>query len=591
MAKRHGAVHVATIRCRSKGRVYLTHLLRRTYRQDGKVKHETLGNISHLPGHVIEAIRLLLKGEALVQPQEAFSIERGLPHGHVAAVLGTLRRLGVEELLSPKRSRERDLAVALIVARVIGPRSKLATARGLAEATSASSLGAVLDIADADEDELYGAMDWLGPRQGRIETELAKRHLKDGSLVLYDVTSVWFEGTQCPLAAYGHSRDGKGDRLQIVVGLLCSAQGCPVAVEVFEGNTADPKTLATQIVKVRERFGLRRVVLIGDRGMITEARLRDDIRPLSDSEAGVQWDWITALRAPGLKKLAEAGAVQLSLFDERDLAEITSDLYPGERLVVCRNPDLAVKRTRKRNELLAATEKALDKIVKATQRKRQPLRGSKIGVRVGKDIGRFKMAKHFTLTITEDSFAYRRKEAAIAEEAALDGIYVLRTSVKKDVLDAPGVVRAYKSLSAAERAFRSLKTVDLKIRPIHHHLAGRVKAHVFLCMLAYYVEWHMREALAPMLFDDEDPAAGEARRASVVQAAQRSEAAEHKAHTRRTADGQPVHSFQTLLADLATLARNRVRLKANAQAAFIQYTESTPIQQRAFDLLGMPFRL
>lgn len=591
MANRHGAVHVATIRCRSKGRVYLTHLLRRTYRQDGKVKHETLGNISHLPGPVIEAIRLLMKGETLVRPEEAFVIERGLPHGHVAAVLGTLRRLGVEALLSSKHSRQRDLAVALIVARVIGPASKLATARGLAEATAASSLGAVLDIADADEDELYGAMDWLGPRQGRIETELAKRHLKDGSLVLYDVTSVWFEGTQCPLAAYGHSRDGKGDRLQIVVGLLCSAQGCPVAVEVFEGNTADPKTLATQIAKVRDRFGLRRVVLIGDRGMITEARLKEDIRPLSDAEAGVQWDWISALRAPALKKLAEAGEVQLGLFDERDLAEIASDLYPGERLVVCRNPDLAVERTRKRNELLAATEKVLDKIVAATRRKRQPLRGSAIGVRVGKDIGRFKMAKHFDLTITEDAFAYRRKEAAIAEESALDGIYVLRTNVKKDVLDAPGVVRAYKSLSAAERAFRSLKTVDLKIRPIYHHLAGRVRAHVLLCMLAYYVEWHMREALAPMLFDDEDPAAGEARRASAVQAAQRSEPAEHKTHTKKTQDGQPVHSFQTLLADLATLSRNRVRLKANAQAAFIQYTESTPIQQRAFDLLGVPFRL
>jgi hypothetical protein len=487
--------------------------------------------------------------------------------------------------------------VALIVARVIGPRSKLATARGLAEATAASSLGAVLDMAEADEDELYEAMDWLLPRQGRIETELAKRHLEDGSLVLYDVTSVWFEGVTCPLAAYGHSRDGKGDRLQIVVGLLCSAHGCPVAVEVFEGNTADPKTLATQIAKVRDQFGLRRIVLVGDRGMITEARLRDDIRPLNDpdgahpAEAGVQWDWITALRAPALKKLAEAGAVQLSLFDERDLAEITSDLYPGERLVVCRNPDLAVERTRTRNALLQATEKALDKIAAATRSKRKPLRGSEIGVRVGKDIGRFKMAKHFDLTITEDSFAYRRKEAAIAEEAALDGIYVLRTSVKKDVLDAPGVVRAYKSLSAAERAFRSLKTVDLKIRPIYHHLAGRVKAHVFLCMLAYYVEWHMREAWAPMLFDDEDPAAGEARRASVVQAAQRSESAERKAHTKKTEDGQPVHSFQTLLADLATLARNRVRLKANAQAAFIQYTESTPIQQRAFDLLGVPFRL
>jgi len=494
----------------------------------------------------------VLKGETLVAPEDAFEIVRTRPHGHVAAVLGTLRRLGLERLLSRERSRERDLAEAMIVSRIIDPRSKLATARGLGEETLFSSLGEVLGVEEAEVDELYEAMDWLLARQERIEAGLAKRHLSEGTLVLYDVSSTYFEGRRCPLARLGYPRDGNKGKLQIVFGLLCSMKGCPVAVEVFEGNTGDPTTVGRQIEKIRGRFDLKRVVLVGDRGMITDARIREDLK----SVEGLSW--ITALRAPAIRKLVSEGSLQLSMFDERDLAEIRSDRYPGERLIVCRNPLLADERRRKREELLEATEKELRKILEATTRSKRRLMGKeKIGVRVGRMVGRFKMGKHFRLDIAEESFRYERNTESIAAEAALDGIYVVRTDVPEEMLNAEESVRAYKGLSRCERAFRSYKSVDLKVRPIHHRLEDRVRAHVFLCMLAYYVEWHMRETLCEILFDDHDKAAGEARRHSIVSPAKRSPAAEAKAHMKRTEEGLPVHSFQSLLKDLATLAKRR----------------------------------
>ena len=423
-------------------------------------------------------------------------------------------------------------------------------------------------------------MDWLLPRQAAIEKKLANKHLQDGALVLYDVTSSYFEGTTCPLAKRGHCRDRKKGKLQIVYGLLCTAQGCPVGVEVFEGNTADPKTLAKQIEKLRKRFGLTRLILVGDRGMLTSARIEEELRPIDGL------DWITALRAPAIRKLAEEGCVTRSLFDQRDLAEITSPDFPGERLVACYNPLLAEERTRKRKELLAATEKELEKVVAATQRARRPLRGvDKIALRAGKALGRYKVGKHFLVAITEDAFTYQRDTEKIQAEAALDGIYVVRTSVEAETLGTDETVRAYKGLAVAERAFRSLKTVDLKVRPIHHRLADRVKAHVFLCMLAYYVEWHMRESLAPILFDDDDKPAAEAARRSMVAPAQRSAKAKRKALTKRTEDDLPVHSFQTLLRDLATLAKNRVRFGQDPGVTTTTLTEPTAVQQRALDLL------
>jgi hypothetical protein len=479
----------------------------------------------------------------------------------------------------------RDLVVAMIVARVLDPRSKLATARGLQAETAFTSLGECLGVSSVSEDELYAAMDWLLERQPAIERRLARRHLADGVLVLYDVTSVYLEGACCPVARYGHSRDGKRGKLQIVFGLLCDAEGRPVAVELFEGDVADPKTLPAAIGRVRERFGLKRVVLVGDRGLLTEARLREEVRPVEGL------DWITALRAPAIRKLAEGGHVQMSLFDERNLAEIRSPDYPGERLILCRNPLLADERRRKREALLRATERDLERIAAATRRARRPLRGrARIGLRVGPKVNRFKMAKHFHLTITDDTFAYERRQEKIAEEAALDGLYVIRTSVPSEALPAEKVVRAYKGLAVAERAFRSLKSVDLKVRPVFHYAADRVRAHVFLCLLAYYVEWHMRRALAELLFDDENPEAGEARRASAVAPAQRSPSAEAKAAKRRGESDLPVHSFQTLLTDLGTLAKNRVR-PASSEVTFDLFTNPTAVQQRAFELLGVSHRM
>jgi len=586
MPTRSGAVHVATTRRRYKDTVYTSHLLRRTYREGGKVRHETLGNISHLPLELVEIIRNALRGEAYVPASQAFEISRSLPHGHVAAVLGTLRKIGLDAMLATRRCIERDLVVAMIVERVIDAASKLATARGLSAATASSSLGSELGIDTVDEEQLYAAMDWVVKRQPRIETKLAAKHLEDGCLVLYDVSSSYYTGRHCSLARFGHNRDRKKGFPQIVYGLLCNRGGCPVAVEVFEGNTGDPTTLETQIQKIRERFGISRVVLVGDRGMITEARIREELRPVEGL------DWIGTLRGPAIRKLAEDGLVQPSVFDEQGLAEIRSPDYPGERLIACRNPLLAEERARKREDLLHETEKELDRIVAATLREKRHLRGKdKIALRVGKVIDRRKMAKHFRLTITDTSFSYERDRGGIAAEAALDGIYIIRTSVVEEEFTADEIVRAYKDLSHVESAFRSLKTVDLKVRPIYHRLPNRVRAHVFLCVLAYYVEWHMRRALAPILFDDDDKESAESLRTSIVAPAQRSPKAESKAQAKCTVDNEPVHSFRSLLKDLATLTKNQVRSPAKSKtktaAEFEMLTTPTPLQRRAFELLDI----
>jgi len=557
-------------------------LLREGWREGGKTRKRTLANLSHWPPAQVALLRRVLKGETLVSPSEALQLSRSRPHGHVAAVVGTLRRLGLESLLSRQHDQRRDLVVAMIVARLIEPQSKLATARGFREETASSSLGEVLPVGGADEDDLYEAMDWLLPRQQRIENALAKRHLSEGSLVLYDLSSTYFEGRKCPLARFGKSRDERSGNRQIVFGLLTNAEGCPVAVEVFEGNTGDPKTVAAQVSKLRERFGLQRLVLVGDRGMLTAARIRADLKPVN----GI--DWITALKSVEVQKLVSEEALQLSLFDQQDLAEITHPDYPGERLIACYNPLLAEERKRKRQELLAATEKKLDKIVAATERVSRPLRGEqKITLKVGKLLGRSKVAKHFQLRISEDHFSYRRDQARIDREAALDGIYVIRTTLPAEKSSCAETVRRYKSLAVVERAFRSLKNVDLKVRPIHHYSADRVRAHVFLCLLAYYVEWHMRKALAPLLFDDDDPEAAAAQRDSIVAPAHRSPKAQRKAQRKRTDDGTPVHSFQTLLADLATITKNQMQM---GEQSFEMTTTPTKLQQRAFELLKVRSR-
>ncbi len=513
---------------------------------------------------------------------EAFQITRSLQHGHVAAVLGTAARLEIAELIDPVRSRNRDLVLAMLAAQVIAPGSKLATARGLRSETATSSLGQVLGLGGADEDDLYAAMDWVLKRKDAIENRLAARHLTEGTLVLYDVSSAAFEGRTCPIAKIGHARDGVKGRLQIVYGLLCTTAGVPVAIEVFEGNTADPKTLATQIDKLKKRFGLTRVCLVGDRGMLTSARIDSELRP-------AQLDWITALRAPQIKALVEADALQLSLFDEQNLIEITHPDYPGERLVCCRNPALAAQRTRKRDDLLAATEKELEKIAAATRRARRPLRGREtIGMRVGKVINHYKMAKHFTIEITDEAFTFSRKSDQINAEAALDGIYVLRTSLPEHTLADDDVVLRYKGLEDVERFFRTLNT-ELDVRPIRHRLADRVRAHMFLRMLSYYISWHMKQALAPILFYDNDKHGAAAKRTDPVAAAQRSEAALTKAARKRTEDNYPVHSFTSLLKDLATLCANHIQ-PADDMPAFTKLTTPTPLQRRAFELLDVSHR-
>jgi hypothetical protein len=557
-------------------------LLRESYRQDGKVHKRTLCNLSDWPTAKIKGLRGVLKGGTVISAdRDALTVTRSLPHGHVAAALGTLRKIGLDRILGPEGNRFRDLVAALIVGRILDPVSKLAAARALSPATATSSLGEVLELGDVDEDELYTALDWLLARQPAIEAALAKRHLTNGTLVLYDVSSSYMEGRCCPLAQRGYSRDGRKGTLQIVYGLLCAPDGCPVAIEVFEGSTGDPTTLATQVEKLKQRFHLDHVVMVGDRGMITQARITDDIEP-----AGL--DWISALRGPAIKALLESGALQLSLFDQRDMASITAPDFPGERLIVCRNADLAAERARKREDLLAATEKDLTRIKAAVGRKRDPLRGrTEIALKVGEVLNAHKMRKHFDLDISDDAFGFSRKAAEIATEAATDGLYVVRTNLAANVLGDAETVRSYKSLALVERAFRCIKTVDLQVRPVHHWLADRVRGHVFLCMLAYYVEWHMRQRLAAMLFDDHDKEAAEACRASVVAKAGRSKAAVTKQTTGVTADGLPVHSFQSLLADLATLARNTIVTAITPDYPLSVLTRPTPVQHKAFELLGV----
>jgi hypothetical protein len=555
-------------------------LLRESFRQNGRVRKRTLANLSDWPTPLVEGFRTLLKGGVAVAA-EGIRIRRALPHGHAASVLGTIRAIGLDRLLGkPIDKRLVPLAIALIASRLISPASKLATARDLAADTAGSSLGRLLELGAVQESELYCALDWLGARQTAIETALARRHLKDGALVLYDVSSSWLEGRCCELARFGYSRDGKKGKLQIVYGLLCAADGCPVAVEVFEGNTADPMTLAAQIDKLKERFGLSRVVLVGDRGMITSARIRDDLKP-----AGL--DWITALRAPQIRALLDTGAFQLSLFDERDLAEITAPEFPGERLVVCKNPLLAEERARKREDLLQATEAALAKLADQIARGTGPRGTDKIARAIGRIENRYKLAKLFDITVGEDGFTFARSPVRVAREARLDGFYAIRTNVEDKTLAAESVVGAYKSLARVERAFRSLKTVDLHLRPIHHWLASRVRAHVFLCMLACHVEWHMRERLKPMLFDDDDPAAAARERASIVAPAQSSPAALRKRSTKLTANGGPVHSFHSLLRDLATCTLNAVTTTLNQAYSFTLVATPTPIQAQAFTLLNV----
>jgi hypothetical protein len=561
-------------------------LLRESYREAGKVKNRTLANLSSWPEAKIDALSRVLKGQPppAVGLDGAFEITRSLPHGHVAAVLGTARALGLEELIDPAPSRHRDLVTAMAVAQVIAPASKLAIARGLRDATAATSLGEVLHLGGCDEDDLYEAMDYLQARQDKIQDALAARHLAGGTLVLYDVSSAAFEGRTCPLGAIGHPKDGVRGRLQIIYGLLTSKDGIPVAIEVFQGNTGDPTTVASQVDKLKDRFGLTRVVLVGDRGMLTAARLREDVRP-------AKLDWITALRAPQVKALVRDGDLQLTLFDQTDLAEITSPDFPGERLVACMNPFLEAERARKREALLTATEADLEKIAAACARPRRPLRGKdKIAVRADRVLKRRKVAKHFTVQITDDSITYARDQDSITAEAKLDGIYVVRTSVQASDLDSGEVVSSYKALAQVERAFRAFNT-ELDIRPIRHRTEDRVRAHVFLRMLSYYLAWHMQARLAPLLFTDDDKPAAQAARPSPVATAIRSPRALAKAATKQTPAAQPVHSFTTLLSDLSTICLNTIAPADPALPGFRVVTTPTALQRQAFELLGVSHRL
>ncbi len=561
-------MHVSTTTRRSGDREYTATLLRRSYRQDGKVKKETLANLSHLPAEAIDAIRRVLAGETLVNARDAFEIERSLPAGHVNAALAMAGRLELSKLVDRSACRERDLCMAMIVGRVICPGSKLGMVRTLGQSTLASELG----VEGADEDDLYAAMDWLLERQQRIEDRLAARHLADGQMVLYDVSSSYFEGRTCPLAKLGYSRDGKLGLPQIIYGLLCDMAGRPVAVEVFSGELHDDATLPAQVTKLKDRFGLSRVVVVADRGMVTKANIE-----LLGQVGGV--DWITALKAPTIKKLARSGAFQPSLFDEQNLGEITdADEFPGERLIVCRNPLVGAQRARKREELLAATEADLAQIAHRVEGGTL-LGAGQIGLAVGPALKRHRMRKHFQIEITDTTFTYTRDTAGIAEEAALDGFYILRTSLTEADLPPIDVVRAYKNLEQAERAFGSLKGPELQIRPIHHRLEDRVRAHVLICMLAYYLTWHLKAAWKPLLFSDEDRPVSP----DPVAKAVRSPAAQHKAQTKRTSSDQPAHSYRTLLAELSTQTRNTTRLRG-ANSTFEKLTQPTALQAEALDL-------
>jgi len=560
-ARHDGAMHVVINERRSGDRTYRSTLLRRSYRQDGKVKKETLANLSHLPEEAIDAIRRVLRGETLMSIQDAFQIERSLPAGHVNAALAMARRLDLARLLDPRPSRERDLCMAMIVGRVIAPASKLAMIRTLGQSTLADEL----KVAQADEDDLYRAMDWLLERQARVEDRLARRHLREGEMVLYDVSSSYFEGRTCPLGKLGYSRDGKSGLPQIIYGLLCESEGRPVAVEVFTGELHDDKTLPSQVTKLKDRFGLTQVIVVADRGMVTKANIE-----LLEKTEGV--DWITALKAPTIKKLARTGVFQPSLFDEQNLGEITdAKEFPGERLIVCRNPLVGDQRARKRQELLTATEKDLAHIAhRVTQ---GTLTGAdQIGLAVGPALKRYRMKKHFQVVITDTIFTYERKSEQIAGEAALDGFYILRTSLTSEKMTNAGVVRAYKNLEQAERAFGSIKGPDLQIRPIHHRLEDRVKSHVLICMLAYYLTWHLKAAWKPLLFTDEERPVSP----DPVAKAVRSPAAQQKAQTKRTVSGAPAHGYRTLLAELATQTRNTTRL-AGQSTTFEKLAQQAPV--------------
>ena len=580
MAARTGTAHVVTTKRKYKDQVYCTHLLRRSYREDGKVKNETLGNLSHLPDSVIDLIRRSLAGETFVSAGAAFEVCSSRPHGHVQAVALAMKRLGFAGLLASKPCRERDLVAAMVASRIICPATKLATTRLWHTSTLATEFG----VSDASEDDLYAAMDWLLAGQDRIQKKLAARRLKEDTLVLYDLSSSYFEGHCCPLAKLGYSRDGKRGTLQVNYGLLTDERGCPVAISVHEGNTSDSTTFMPEVTRMREQFGINRMVMVGDRGMISQ-------KAIDAMSTDCDLAWITALRSSSIRTLVEQGALQMDLFDERNLLEISSPDFPGERLLACRNPELAKLRSHTRTDLLAATEKDLQSIqARVAAGKSAPRAGKlagadRIGVAVGKVVNRYKVAKHFELTITDDSFMFTRKLNSIAAEAALDGLYIIRTSVPAQRMDAPTCVRTYKSLSQVERAFRSIKTMDLKVRPIHHHLEGRVKAHIFLCMLAYYVEWHMRQAWASLMFADEDQAAKLTR--DPVAPAMRSDAAMKKAQARVLEDGSPVHSWHTLMAELATIVQNTCRMQKGVEGTptFELITTPDDKQKQAIELI------
>ena len=573
MPARTGTAHVVTTTRTYKGTVYRTHLLRRSYREGASVKNETLGNLSHLPESLIEIIRRSLQGEMFVASGEAFEIAASRPHGHVQAVAAAMQRLGFASILGSKPSREREVVLAMVAARIIAPHTKLATTRWWHTTTLASDFG----VSEANEDDLYAAMDWLLARQDTIQKKLAARHLSDGGLVLYDLTSSYFEGTTCPLAKLGHNRDGRKGLLQVNYGLLTDARGCPVAVSVHEGNVADGATLLPEVQRLREQFGIEQLVMVGDRGMIGHATIAE-LREMN----GI--GWITALKNASIRALVEHGQLQLGLFDERNLIELSSPEYPGERLVACRNPQLAKLRAIKREELLLATEKNLRAIKERVDAGR--LKGADaIGLRVGKVVNQYKVAKHFELAIGDQSLTFARKHDAIAAEAALDGIYIIRTSVDATRMDSADCVRNYKALANVERAFRSLKTVDLKVRPIHHRTADRVRAHILLCMLAYYVEWHMREAWRELTFADIDQAAKATR--DPVAPAERSQAALNKSASHTVDDGSPAHSFSTLMAELASIVRNTCRtLNVRPQASTFDIVTTPNVTQRhALDLV------
>jgi transposase len=552
-------------------------LLREGWREGKKVCKRTLANLTDWPARKVDALRRVLKEEPLVSPDEAFSIERSLPHGHVELIAEAIKRIGIDKAISAKRTRERDLVLAMIIERLIYPCSKLATTR----LWHCTTLAEQLEVGDADEDELYTAMDWLLARQSRIEKKLAKRHLSEGCQVLYDVSSSYYEGHTCPLARRGHSRDKKRGKPIIVYGELTDAQGCPLAVEVYPGNTGDPTTVPDQVNTLMQHFGLDRVILVGDRGMLTQTQI-DELK----RHPGV--GWISALRSEKVRQLVDQKHLQLSLFDEQNLAEIHSPDFPGERLMACFNPLLGEERKRKRRELLDATEQALEKISKEVKRRtKKPLSAAEIGTKVGKIINRFKMGKHFKRSITDGQFSYARRSDAIEREAELDGIYVIRTSESKPSLSAEDAVRSYKNLAQVERVFRTFKGLDIRIRPIHHRTEDRVRAHIFICLLAYYVEWHLRQVLAPLLFDDETLASDRKQRDPVAPA-KPSTAAKSKKVARVTENGLPIHSFKTLMVEMGTRCRHRCRVKSDPQCPPIfQYTDPTPLQTRALELIRL----